>query len=248
MNAQRWRAPLLALLVGALPVAILPVAGQTPDKHAAHHSAPSASEAPIASPEATEPAGPGSTPEGGKGAMGSGMGGMESMMKMASPPPEPLYPFLMRFPDLTAEARVEVRERADRDARAGLAALSLTTEAARSAAQAGDLEAAARAAVAVREAQAQVESAQAALRALQEGRPPREAALAWFRREMSLTGPGLDLAGGYRRASPWRHRVGIGVLAAVATGFAVSFAVRVRRASNLLARLTERDEAVDADQ
>lgn len=239
MNAQRWQAPLLAFLAGALPLAILPAAGQTPDEHAAHHPAPS--------PGAAEPAGPGSTPEGGQGAMGSGMAGMESMMKMADPPPEPLYPFLMRFPDLTAEARLAVQERADREARAGLAALSLAAEAARSAAQAGDLEAAARAAVAVREAQAQVESAQAALRALQEGRPPREAALSWFRREMSLAGPGFDRAGGPSRASSWRHRVGIGALAAVAAGLAVSFAVRVRRASKLLARLSEQAESADAD-
>ena len=170
---------------------------------------------------------------------------MESMMRMATPPPEPLYPFLMRFPDLTDEARLEVAQRAEQEARAGLAALSSAVEAVRDAARVGDVEAGARAAAAAREAMAQIVGSQAALRALQEDRPPRAAALAWFRREMLLLPAAAGTGGGPPRASPWRHRAGIGALAALAAALLVSFAVRVRRASKLLARLAEPGEPGD---
>lgn len=176
------------------------------------------------------------------------MGGMEAMMRPASPPPEPLYPFLMRFPDLTAAARLEVAQRADRDAREGLAALERALEAARDAARMGDVEAGASAAVAAREAMDRIEGARAVQRALEQGRAPREVALAWFRREMSLV-PGAAGAGvrDRPRASPWRHRLGIGALAAVAIVLLAGFAVRVRRASALVERLTksETDEVAD---
>ena len=167
------------------------------------------------------------------------------MMRPASPRPEPLYPFLMRFPDLTAAARLEVGTRAERDAQEGLAALGPALEEARDAARAGDVDAGERAALAAREALARIEGAQAAQRALQEGLAPREVALAWFRREMSLVPGAAGAADGLPRASPWRHRVGIGALAGVAAALLLSFAVRVRRASNLLERLTEPGEAAE---
>lgn len=252
MRKARRKAPLAALLVAALAPAAPQLAAQAPDDHAAHHPA-SASPSPAAPdrpPPASRPAGPsdgngaGAAAGGSAASMGGGMEGMGAMMRPASPRLEPLYPFLMRFPDLTAEARLEVTRRAEREARAGLVALGLALEEARAAARAGDIEAGARAAVAAREAMAQIDGAQAAQRALQEGRPPREAALAWFRREMALVSPPAR-AESLSRASPWRHRVGIGTLVALASLLLVSFAVRVRRASKLLVRLTEPDEAAD---
>lgn len=168
----------MALLLAASASAQAPAAA-----HAQHHPD-----------SATATAMPTVTPKGSPQApsagtrMGAGMGaGMEDMMKqMGAPAPTELYPALMNLPELSAEARADVVRRARAQMEAGTAQLSAAMASMSSAAARDDFAAMQQATRQVREATALYESGLAAHRALEEGRPPRDLALRWFRREMSL--------------------------------------------------------------
>lgn len=205
-----------------------PTFAQTPpDDHAKHHPAPADSQPSSAGAGSSLP-----------GAPVAGMSaGMEEMMKqMGRPAPAELFPTLMNVPALSPDQRAALVRRARDQMEAGQAQLLDATE--RMSAAARDDYAALQAATRqAREATALFESGLAAQRALAEGRPPRNIALPWFRREMNLASPALS--GGRRTilgVAPF-HLFTMVLLVAFAVAMLALYYARMRRAAALFGRL-----------
>ncbi len=208
----------------------LPSYGQvSPEEHAQHH--PGA--APAGPPATVPPADPMS------GMMGGGMGGMGEMMEqMHGPPPKELYPSLMALPELPPERRAEVERQAHERMKSGTALLSEGLDQLSRSAPGDDFAAMQAGTTRMREGLAQFESGLAAHRALAEGAAPRNVALRWFKREMSLLPP----AGGASDDGPhgisWFHGfVMVGLVGFAAAMIAMYF-FKMRRAARLLQGLT----------
>lgn len=236
---------LLALGVVAVAVGLalaLSGYGQSPDEHAKHH------------PKGGDPAMPPAGKDAGMGGpagkdAGGGMagGGMEGMMdgmmkKMGVPPPKDLYPSLMSLPELTTEQREQVQTQADERMRSGVALLSEGLEKLAAATENEDYAAMQDATAQVREAVARFESGLAAKRALAEGKPPRQAALQWFKDEMSLQPPqGVEARGGRSGVSLF-HLFTMILLVAFALAMVAMYFAKMRRAAALFGRI-EADKA-----
>ncbi len=212
----------------------------TPQDHTSHH--PGQNTNATASTPAASPA-PAADGRGGMGAPSAGQspggtGGMGSMMEgMGVPPPKELYPSLMDLPDLRPERRAEVERLAGERMREGEAAMSAAMEQLSAARAHEDYAAMEEAARRMREAQAQFESGLAARRALAEGKPPRDVALQWFKRDMNLLpGAGGDPPHGLFGLS-WFHYVVMLTLAAFAAAIIWMYFRKMRRAEALLAQL-----------
>lgn len=120
------------------------------------------------------------------------MEGMGEMMKgMGMPTAKEMYPSLMALPELTPEKRQEVEQQSAERMHAGSMQMGEALDTLGQAASSGDYKAMQEAASRLREGVGQLESGVAARRALAEGRAPREVALAWFKREMSLASPAV---------------------------------------------------------
>ena len=140
----------------------------SPEEHASHH-----------------PQGGGAA--GQPGATGGMMAGMADMMKgMGVPPRKDLYPSLMDLPDFPDSARQDVEARAERRFREGAFILSEGTRELSGAIDGSDIERQEQSLRAIREGLSLMESGLASKRLLAEGKPPREIALDWFRREMHI--------------------------------------------------------------
>ena len=204
---------------------------QSPAEHAGHH--------PAGAP------GPGGTPAmGGMPATGGGpgpggMGDMGEMMKnMGKPPPKELYPTIMSLPELTPEKRLQVEQQAAERIYSGTMLMGQALDTLNTGTQSGNYAAMHEAMTRLREGAAQLESGIAARRALAEGRPPREVALTWFKREMALSPPPaasghLEVFGGVAF-----HLTVIAILTAFATAMIWLYFARMRRATDLLRSLT----------
>lgn len=153
-------------------------AGQvSPEEHEQHH------------PEETTVVGQqGAGGDAGGGMMGGGMMG-EMMQNMGAPRPRELYPRLMELPDLPLEERAVIESDARQRMLVGVRLMSSSLDAAASAALRDDYAAMQTAADTMREGIAQFRSGLAALRALREGKAPRNVAMQWFKRELSLVPP-----------------------------------------------------------
>jgi len=197
---------------------------QGPDPHAGHHpDQPSVPSAPDSTP-ATPPA---------------AASGMEGMGMMGRPPPKQLYPELMELPALSPETR----DKATADARArintGNAALMAAQSDYHNAMVANDFAAMSLAADRQRAALAELQSGTAALRALAEGKAPRDVALGWFREQMNLqaaAGQG-DLPGAPFGLS-WLHVLSMAMLVAFVLAMMAFSVARRRRSIALVDRLT----------
>lgn len=158
---------------------------------------------------------------------------------MGGPPPKQLYPQLMELPAMSPQAR----DKATADARgrinAGNAALMAAQADYHNAMVANDFAAMSRAADRQRAALAELESGTAALRALAEGKAPRDVALGWFREQMNLQLPAShgDLPGAPFGLS-WLHVVSMSMLGAFALAMAAFSIARRRRSLALVDRLT----------
>ena len=194
MNYSRSHVCVLILAAGL--VLVTPAAGQiTPDEHAQHHAQPGA-----ANPATGGNAG-GAAPGGGM--MGGGMGpGMGAMMAPKSPSggcmggdcgsgagTTPIYPSLMTLPALTPEKRAEIEALASQQMNEGRAQLAKGSESLDRATQNGDEAAMQQSVGLMHEALNELEAGIAARRVLSEGKAPRNLALDWFKREMSLSSP-----------------------------------------------------------
>ena len=215
---------------------LLPTCGaqaQSPDEHASHH--------------------PGATPTAGAMASGTnaagapGMGGMmegmgEMMKNMGKPPPKQLYPVLMALPELSPEQRMEVEHAAAERMQAGTKLMGHALDMLNAGAQSGDYAAMHEAMTGLREGVAELESGITARRALAEGRAPREVALAWFKREMSLTSPVARAESHSGRGLSVLHIFTMVLLVAFAFAMLAMYFFKMRRAAALFARI-EPDKA-----
>ncbi|WP_233578891.1 FAD-binding oxidoreductase [Tautonia sociabilis] len=209
----------------------LPSYGQvSPEEHAQHH--PGAATA--GPPSATPPAGPMSGMMGG-----GGMGGMGEMMEqMHGPPPKELYPSLMALPELPPERRAGLERQAHGRMQAGTALLSEGLDQLSRSAPGDDFAAMQAATARMREGLAQFESGLAAHRALAEGTSPRNVALQWFKREMSLLPPAGTAGEAGSIGVSWFHGFVMVALVAFAAAMIAMYFSKMRRAARLLQGLT----------
>ena len=178
---------MLCLVLLSVPGAAL--AQADPSDHASHHPGGGAPTAPTAATDgAAVPAGPPPAMAAGAQAgmqggaqAGAGCGGMGCMGGAGA---KPFYPALMDMPTLTPEARRFIEAEAARRLGTGSEAITIGQAPLHQAVSANDPAAMQLAVSGVREGVLQVESGASALRAVNEGQPPRQIALAWFKGQM----------------------------------------------------------------
>ena len=199
-------------------------------------------------PDAAKPAADGTAagaaPAGG---MAGGMGAMmDGMMGPKSSPggcmggncgsgagTTPIYPSLMTLPALTPEKRAELDALAIQQTKEGTERLAKGSESLDRATRAGDAAAMQQAVDMMHEALDELEAGISARRVLSEGKAPRNLALDWFKREMSLASP---IARDQPRASSL-HLFAMALLIAFAFAMLAMYFFRMRRAAALFGRL-----------
>ena len=231
------------LILAASLVLVTPVAGQiTPDEHAQHHPQPGA-----AKPAAGGNAG-GAAPGGDKGTgMGGGMG---TMMAPKSPSggcmggdcgsgagTTPIYSSLMTLPALTPEKRAEIEALASQQMNEGRARLMQGSESLDRATQTGDEAAIQQSVGLMHEALNELEAGIAARRVLSEGKAPRNLALDWFKREMSLASPVVRNESHALLGLSPLHLFTMALLIALALAMLAMYFFKMRRAAALFGRL-----------
>lgn len=198
-----------------------------------------------ASPAAPAPASPNASGMGDKLGKGGGMGGagmggaggMGGMMKgmMGGAQQQELYPSLMALPTTTSEQRLQLQQQAEGRANTGAALLQQGTVRMANPA-ANDIEMQEGAADA-RAGLQELESGQAARRALVEGRPPRAVALQWFQSEMNLASPlQRDELNAQHGVTPF-HLFTMILLVLFALAMVAMYFFKMRRAATLFGRL-----------
>lgn len=215
------------LLVGLLSVPGL--RAQSPEEHASHHPATAGAAAiPLAG--GTAPA---------RGMPGGGMmEQMGEMMKgMGAPPKKELYPELMTLLELTPEKRQQVELQAGDRMHVGTVLMGQALDNLNAGAQSGNYGAMHEAMTRLREGAAQLESGIAARRALAESRAPREVALAWFKREMSLAPPVVGEASHGSAGLSLFHLFTMGLLVVFAFAMLAMYFFKMRRAAALFGRI-----------
>lgn len=241
-----------ARLTGAmLCLALLGVPGAAfaqadPPDHASHHpgggapTVPTAAAAadgtavPAGSPPAIAAGDPAGTMQGGAQA-GAGCGGMGCMGGAGA---KPFYPALMDMPTLTPEARRLIEAEAARRLGTGSEAITTGQALLHQAVSANDPAAVHLVVSGVREGVLQVESGASALRAVNEGQPPRQIALAWFKGQMSTPGSGGMAMGDGPWGLSWYHLTTMAFLLAFLLGATLIHFARSQRISGLVERLT----------
>ncbi|TAJ30034.1 MAG: 2Fe-2S iron-sulfur cluster binding domain-containing protein [Nitrospirae bacterium] len=227
---------LLGLTIALFWAGSLPARAQSePDPHAPHHpAAPSSGNPPTQPSAGPQPSTPAPSPPSG------GMMGM--MGEMMERPSRQLFPELMNVPTLTPEEhrRVEALARARIDA--GNEILSKAQVDFQRAMLEDDAAAMSRAAVRQRAGLALIDSGAAVLRALADGKPPQQIALAWFRNQLSLTpaaptSTDRGVSIGSFQVS-WFHFITMIALVLFAVAMAVLGLAQRRRAAALINRLT----------
>ncbi len=233
----------------ALTITLSALAQISPEEHAAHHPKQAQPEAHGGTPGGASGPPKGGPPDGMGGEKGGMMGQMGGMMeKMGAPKPKELYPSLMDLPDLPPDKRAEIERLAHERMKAGTAMMAGALEGLSGAASRDDYTAMQEATAQMREALAQFESGLAAHRALAEGKAPRNVALQWFKRDMSLLPPSGEEPGQGLFGLPVRsfHYFVIAVLASFVGAMAWMYFHKMRRAKTLLERLASGSAAAPA--
>lgn len=160
------------------------------------------------------------------------------MGMMGRPPPRQLYPELMELPAMSPEARQKAAADAQARVDAGNEALMAAQAHYHNAMRANDFAAMSQAADRQRAALAELQSGTAALRALAEGKAPRDVALGWFRQQMNLQPPASqgDLPGAPFGLS-WLHVLSMAMLGAFVLAMMAFSIARRRRSLALVERL-----------
>jgi hypothetical protein len=130
--------------------------------------------------------------------------------------------------------------------KAGTALMSHGLERLSNAAAGDDYAAMQEATAQVREGLALFESGLAAHRALAEGEPPHEIALQWFKREMNLSSPAATEAPAGPFGLSWFHFFVMVILIGFAVVMVWMYFRKMRRATELLQRLTSGAEVAGA--
>jgi ferredoxin-NADP reductase len=215
---------IVLLLAGVVGYGV--VVAQTPSGgHEQHHPA-----APPA-----EPTPPVSAPAG----MGNMMQEMGEMMRsMGAAPPKEFYPSLMDLPDLPPEKRTEVQRAAYERMQSGTTLMLEGLDQLLRAASIDDSTAMQDAIAKLREGLARFDSGMAAHRALAEGRDARQLALQWFKTQMHLPAPPAPAERPGPWGLSWSHLLVMALLAIFAVVMITMYFFKVRRAADLLQRLT----------
>lgn len=151
---------------------------------------------------------------------------------------KPFYPRLMDLPALTPEARKAIRREAIGRLGAGAEALTVGQGDLHHAQSTNNLDGAQSAISTVREGLSLAQSGTSALQALNQSQPPRRIALTWFKRETATAADGdMIMDGGFRDLS-WFHVAAMLMLAAALVTVLLLRWQRMRRISDLAARLT----------
>ncbi|MEW5976335.1 MAG: 2Fe-2S iron-sulfur cluster-binding protein [Acidobacteriota bacterium] len=233
----------------ALTITVSALAQISPEEHAAHHPKQGQPEARGGTPGGASGPPKGGPPDGMGGEKGGMMGQMGGMMeKMGAPKPKELYPSLMDLPDLPPDKRAEIERLAHERMKAGTTMMATALERLSGAASRDDYAAMQEATARMREALAQFESGLAAHRALAEGKAPRNVALQWFKRDMSLLPPSGEEPGQGLFGLPvrWFHYFVIAVLASFTGAMAWMYFHKMRRAETLLGHLASGSAAAPA--
>jgi ferredoxin-NADP reductase len=169
------------------------------------------------------------SPSGGSGCAGGDCGSGAAKT--------PIYPALMTLPALTPEKRAEIDALATQQINEGMARLAKGSESLTAATQAGDNAAMHQAVGVMRQGLGELDAGIAARRVLSEGTAPRNLALGWFKREMSLSSP-------LPRAEPSTllgvtpiHLLTMVLLVAFAFAMVAMYFFKMRRAAALFGRL-----------
>jgi len=177
-------------------------------------------------------------PKGPAGMMDGGMDGM--MEKMGAPKPKDLYPTLMSLPELSDDKRLEVLKQANQRMKSGTDLMGKGFDQISVAAPRDDYGAMQEGVALVKEGLAQYDSGLAAKRALTEGKAPKRVALEWFKREMNLLPPDSPI-GERRFGGLTFHLFVILILGAFSVAMIGMYFFKMRRASQLLERLTSQE-------
>lgn len=227
------------LLAGALGQRV--VVAQAPSgDHAQHHPAASAAEPapPSAPPETSPPPSSAVPPVAAPAEQNVRAGTAEMMRSMGAAPPKDLYPSLMDLPDLPPEKRAEVQRAAYERMQSGTTLMIEGLDQLLRAAQTDDDAVMQDAVAKLREGLARFDSGLAAHRAIAEGRPPRDVALQWFKREMNLAEPARAHRTTGLLGLAWLHFWVMLILLLFAGTMLWMYFFKMRRASLLLQGLT----------
>ncbi len=223
--------PLISLIVIAPQRAGAQI---SPEEHASHHPDSDAANTAGVSQDQNQV----QDVVGGKGGMmGGGMDMGKMMEKMGAPKPKELYPSLMSLPDLPLEKRDEIQRQAHVRMQDGTVLMADGLEILSRAAPSDNYGLMQEATVVVREGLSRFESGLAAHRALAEGKSPKNVALTWFKREMSLTsGVPMSPSSGVFGLS-WFHFFVMVLLSGFAICMIIMYFFKMRRATELLNKL-----------
>lgn len=151
---------------------------------------------------------------------------------------KPFYPALMDMPALTPEARRFIEAEAGKRLGSGSEAITTGQTQLHHALSANDPSAMQRAIAGVRLGVLQAESGAAALLAVNEGQPPRQIALTWFKGQTSVPAAvGMSMNVGPWGLS-WYHLTTMAFLVAFMLGAILIHYARMRRIDSLVQRLT----------
>lgn len=218
--------PRIGLAALLLLVLLIPhAAAQTPSEHEQHHPPPSPTAPTNQPPSPSMPSQPESP--------------MSGMMRLPPLPPQALYPSLMALPELTPEVRAQLEALANERLRTGTALMLTAVERLTAAAGNNDPSAMQAAASEIREGLAQIETAAGTRRALAARRAPRDIALDWFRREMSLVPPAAAPMPRGPLGLTWFHTISMLILVAFAVTMVTFYFHKMRRAAALLTALAK---------
>jgi len=223
-------------------------------------AAPAPPSAPAMGPGAAmgAPAAPPGVP-GAPGMAGGGMGGMmaEMMGKMMAPASSgaaapggcmggncgsgaaktPIYPSLMTLPALTAEKRAEIEALASQQISEGMGRLAIGDESLHRATRAGNNAVMQESVGMMHEGLDELGAGIAARRVLSEGKAPRNLALDWFKREMSLASPIASEEPRTLLGVTLFHLFTMALLIAFALAMLAMYFFKMRRAAALFGRL-----------
>lgn len=160
------------------------------------------------------------------------------MQGMGAPPAKELYPTLMELPALTSEQRDQVQKAAHERMEGGAALMGEGLDTLLAVVSTGDYAAMQKGLVSLREGLARFDSGLAAHRAIAEGHAPREVALRWFKTQMRLTGASVPASDAGPWGLSWSHVIAMSLLSSFALAMIAMYFVKMRRAAELLQRLT----------
>ncbi|HHF0526610.1 TPA: FAD-binding oxidoreductase [Legionella anisa] len=167
------------------------------------------------------------------------------MMKQIGSPLKELYPSFMNLPILSPEKRIVIQQMAHQRIASGIALMKGGLGELSSASNNNDYSKMQEALEKLREGIAQYESGLAALRALAEGKNPRDIALQWFKREMNLlpSAPQAEnILGG-----PFFHLTIIGLFSLFFLIMIWMYFFKMKRAAALLDSLVQQKTTVSSD-